>query len=78
MGSQRQPDSLAEPLGVAKGQAGEIEQQQPGVAGNGGVAPRGQARLRRAKNPAGGLRTVLAGLGWPVVLLSSHGGGSLS
>jgi len=53
MGSQRQPDSLAEPLGVAKGQAGEIEQQQPGVAGNGGVA-------RAARPGSAGPRTLRA------------------
>src|SRR5205814_3041474 len=36
------PDEGAEPTSVAKGQAGQIEQQQPGMAGD-GAAPRGQA-----------------------------------
>ena len=36
------PDQGAEPTSVAEGQAGQIEQQQPGTAGD-GAAPLGQA-----------------------------------
>ena len=35
------PDQGAEPTGVAEGQPGEVEEEQPGVAGDGGMAPRG-------------------------------------
>ena len=35
------PDQGAEPPGVAEGQPGEVKEEQPGVAGDGGMAPRG-------------------------------------
>ena len=45
------PDEGAEPAGVAEGQAGQVEQHQPGRAGDGGVALLGHA-LAGGRDPA--------------------------